>query len=242
MAWLRRTASGGGVRWSLDGLFASADDAREHAERALADARSFAERWSGRLADLDGATFAEALAELADLRAARQEAEYYHYLAESTDSENAETRDLGAWLEPRLTEIANVIRAFELAWIGLAGRHGRELAGSTRGGRRGACPEQAPPFRSLHAVGARGTAPQRARCDRAQGLANALQPARVDADNRLRRRRADRSRTPFPSSRPSSATPSATCAGERTRRCASSSCLNSPSWRTATTRSSPTGC
>ena len=91
----------------------------QHAERALADARSFAERWSGRLADLDGATFAEALAELADLRAARQEAEYYHYLAESTDSENAEIRDLGAWLEPRLTEIANVIRAFELAWIGL---------------------------------------------------------------------------------------------------------------------------
>ena len=74
---------------------------------------------SGRLADLNGASFAEALAELADLRAARQEAEYYHYLAESTDSENAEIGDLGAWLEPRLTDIANVIRAFELEWIGL---------------------------------------------------------------------------------------------------------------------------
>ena len=113
------TGGGAGVRWSLDALFATADDARTHTESALGDAKSFAERWSGRLADLDGATFAEALAEVADLRAARQEAEYYHYLAESTDSENAETRDLGAWLEPRLTEIGNVIRAFELEWIGL---------------------------------------------------------------------------------------------------------------------------
>jgi oligoendopeptidase F len=113
------TGGGAGVRWSLDGLFASAADARTHAERALTDAKSFAERWSGRLADLDGGTLAEALSELADLRAARQEAEHYHYLAESTDSENAEIRDLGAWLEPRLTEIANVIRAFELEWIGL---------------------------------------------------------------------------------------------------------------------------
>jgi oligoendopeptidase F len=110
---------GAGVRWSLTGLFASADDARGHTERALADAKAFAERWSGRLAQLDGATLAEALTELSDLRAARQEAEYYHYLAESTDSENAEIRDLGAWLEPRLTEIANVVRAFELEWIGL---------------------------------------------------------------------------------------------------------------------------
>lgn len=115
-----KTRTGGaGVRWSLDGLFASADAARAHAERALGDASAFAERWGGRLAALDGATLAAALAELGDLRAARHEAEYYHYLAESTDSENAEIRDLGAWLEPRLTEIGNVIRGFELEWIGL---------------------------------------------------------------------------------------------------------------------------
>jgi len=111
--------SGAGVRWSLEGLFGSADEARAHAERALGDAKAFAERWSGRLADLDGSMLAEALAELGDLRAARQEAEYYHVLAESTDSDNAEIRDLGAWLEPRLTEIGNVVRAFELEWIGL---------------------------------------------------------------------------------------------------------------------------
>ncbi|MEP7225273.1 MAG: M3 family metallopeptidase [Actinomycetota bacterium] len=122
-------ATGGGVRWSLDGLFASAEDARTDSEGALADAKNFAERWNGRLADLDSAMLAEALAELGDLRAARQEAESYHYLAESTDSENAEIRDLGAWLEPRLTEIANVIRAFELEWIGLpAGTADRLLA------------------------------------------------------------------------------------------------------------------
>ena len=122
---------------------------RAHTPSARSQTReSFAERWSGRLADLDGASFAEALAELADLRAARQEAEYYHYLAESTDSENAEIRDLGAWLEPRLTEIANVIRAFELEWIGLPADAADRLLGRARGGRRGACPEQAPPFRS----------------------------------------------------------------------------------------------
>ena len=112
-------AGGAGVYWSLEGLFASNEDGRAHAERALADAKEFAERWSGRLADLDGAALAQALGELGDLRASRQEAEYFHYLAESTDSENAETRDLGAWLEPRLTEIGNVVRAFELEWIGL---------------------------------------------------------------------------------------------------------------------------
>lgn len=121
---------GAGVRWSLDALFASADDARAHAELALGDAKAFAERWSGRLADLDGATLAEALVELGDLRAAREEADYYHFLAESADSENAEIRDLGAWLEPRLTEIANVIRAFELEWIGLAGDTAERLLAS----------------------------------------------------------------------------------------------------------------
>jgi oligoendopeptidase F len=56
--------------------------------------------------------------------------EYYHYLAESTDSENAEIRDLGAWLEPRLTELANVIRAFELEWIGLPADTADRLLGS----------------------------------------------------------------------------------------------------------------
>ena len=111
--------AGAGVRWSLDRLFTSHDEARAHAERTLAAAAAFGKRWSGRLAELDGAALAEALAELADLRASRQEAEYYHYLAESTDSENAEIRDLGAWLEPRLTEIGNAIRSFELEWIGL---------------------------------------------------------------------------------------------------------------------------
>ena len=216
---------------------------RAHTPSALlADAQSFAERWSGRLADLDGASLAEALAELGDLRAARQEAEYYHYLAESTDSENAEIRDLGAWLEPRLTEIANVIRAFELEWIGLPADTAERLLGVARGRRRGACSEQAPPFRPVHAVGARGAAAQRARRDRAQGLADALQPASLDAHHRLRLRRAGRSRTRSPSSRRSSATRTGTCAGEPTRRCASSSCRSSPSWRSATTRSSPTGC
>jgi oligoendopeptidase F len=124
------TGGGAGVRWSLDALFVSAGDARTHTERALGDAKAFADRWSGRLDDLDGATLAEALVELADLRAARQEAEYYHYLAESTDSENAEIRDLGAWLEPRLTELANVIRAFELEWIGLPADTADRLLGA----------------------------------------------------------------------------------------------------------------
>jgi oligoendopeptidase F len=113
-----RTA-GGGVRWSLDGLFASAAAMREHTERTRAAAEELAERWGGRLAELDGATLARALVELADLRSSRQEAEYYHLLAEATDSDNPEVRDLGAWLEPRLTEIGNAIRAFELEWIGL---------------------------------------------------------------------------------------------------------------------------
>jgi len=120
-----------GVRWTLDGLFASADDARTHAERASGDAKAFAERWSGRLGELDGAGLADALAELGELRAAHDEAEYYHFLAESTDSEDAEIRDLGAWLEPRLTEIANVVRAFELEWIGLPAETAERLLASS---------------------------------------------------------------------------------------------------------------
>ena len=130
------TGGGAGVRWSLDGLFASPDDARAHAERA-ARGRASLSRSAGAAAwpTSTARSLAEALAELGDLRAARQEAEYYHYLAESTDSENAEIRDLGAWLEPRLTEIANVIRAFELEWIGLPADTADRLLG-VAGGRR----------------------------------------------------------------------------------------------------------
>ena len=227
--------------WSLDALFASADDARAHAESALAEANAFAERWSGRLADLDGATLAEALAELADLRAARQEAKYYHYLAESTDSENAEIRDLGAWLEPRLTELANVIRGVELEWIGLPADTADRLLGS---------PEVAGEAHALSKL--RRSVPYTL-SEPEERLLNERDATALKAWQTLFNRHVSTLATDFDSgsgSEPHTVSqltsflgyPDRDLRGRATRPCASWSCRSSSCWRSATTRSSRTDC
>jgi oligoendopeptidase F len=65
---------------------------------------------------------------LAQLRAARQEADYYSFMAASADSDDADVQDLAAWLDERLTALGNSIRAFELEWMALPEQRAEELA------------------------------------------------------------------------------------------------------------------
>lgn len=117
-----------GVRWDLSGLAADPADARARADAAAAAAADFEQRWRPRLESLDGPSLAELLAELADLRSAREEATAYGYLAGSTDAGSTEAQDTEAYLEEKATAIGNAVRFFELSWLALTDERAAELA------------------------------------------------------------------------------------------------------------------
>jgi hypothetical protein len=56
------------VRWSLDDLHTSPDDARDSLSEAASDAQAVAETYRGTIADLDAETLADALDAVADIQ------------------------------------------------------------------------------------------------------------------------------------------------------------------------------
>src|SRR5207248_2471731 len=82
-------------------------------------ARSFRERFRGRVAELDAAGLAEALAELADLDNRLSRLGSYAGLRLSVNVSGEHERDLNAAVEQRMVEAQNALRFFELEWIAL---------------------------------------------------------------------------------------------------------------------------
>jgi len=117
-----------GVRWDLSRIVADAANARTLAADTLKACEAFAERYRGRVGDLDAATLATALAEIADIDNAISRAGSYVGLRLSVDVNDEEARDLEAVIEQQYVQIANTLRFFELEWIALDDAPAEELA------------------------------------------------------------------------------------------------------------------
>jgi oligoendopeptidase F len=118
-----------GVRWDLTPLAPSEQAMRERAERAVADAGAFVERWPAEtIQSADAGTLAELLGELASLRASRDEVAEWALLLQWTDAENSATADISAWIEERVPRIDEALRHFELAWAAVPDERAEQVA------------------------------------------------------------------------------------------------------------------
>lgn len=118
-----------GVRWDLTPLAPSEEAMKERLEAAVAEAAAFVERWSAKsLETIDPTSLRALLRELADIRAAHDEAKHWAFMLTKTDSENPAVLDIRAWVDNRLPRLDDAIRHFELAWMALPDDRARPLA------------------------------------------------------------------------------------------------------------------
>jgi oligoendopeptidase F len=99
-------------------------------DEALARARAFAERYAGKLAELDGATLAEAMSELAVINDLVGRAGTYAVLRFSTDTADPARGALLQKVQERGTAIETTLLFFELEWAALPDERARELLAS----------------------------------------------------------------------------------------------------------------
>ena len=107
------------VLWNLGDLA----DGETGVDAILADAdaraASFAERWRGRLADVEPADLVEAMAELAEIRELADRAGSYAQLRFSADTTDPVHGALMARVEERATALETLLLFFELEWAAL---------------------------------------------------------------------------------------------------------------------------
>ena len=235
--------AGAGVRWSLDGLFASAADARAHAERALEDAkglRGALERTPGR-ARRRRARRGPGRAR----RPARRAPGGRELPLPRREHRLGERRDQGSGRLARATPDGDRQRHPRASSSSGSGCRPRRPSGCSPRPRwrRGARAEQAPPFRSRTRCrspksGCSTSATRRRSRPGRRSSTGIVSTLAVDFDSGTRLGAAHGlpahvvPRLPGPGPAPASQRGAA-----RTGRCRSSR-----SWRSATTRSSPTGC
>ncbi len=118
-----------GVRWDLTHLYASPDDPKLEADLDAADAASeaFAERYRGRVAELDAKTLAQAVGELEVLQEPVGRAGAFASLAFAADTAAPRHGALLQHIQERGTEIRNRLLFFELEWLAVDGARAASL-------------------------------------------------------------------------------------------------------------------
>jgi oligoendopeptidase F len=104
------------VRWSLDDLHTSPDDARDSLSEAASDAQAVAETYRGTIADLDAETLADALDAVADIQDRVGRAYAYAYLHWSTDTNDPERGALLQEVREAYTRIHQALLFVEVEW------------------------------------------------------------------------------------------------------------------------------
>src|SRR3954462_9344254 len=112
-----------GVHWDLTPLFADSDAARAAIPSLLEDARTFRERYRGRVSELEAPELATALDELSALDNRVSRLASYAGLRLTTNVNGEDERDLNAAVEIALVELQNLLRFFELEWIAVDDEH-----------------------------------------------------------------------------------------------------------------------
>ncbi|MHB8533645.1 MAG: gluzincin family metallopeptidase, partial [Solirubrobacteraceae bacterium] len=92
---------------------------RKRLSAALERARAFAERYAGKLNELDSASLAAAMRELADLQELVGRGGYYAALGFSTDTAEPANGALLQWVQEQETAIQTTLLFFELEWAAL---------------------------------------------------------------------------------------------------------------------------
>jgi oligoendopeptidase F len=94
---------------------------------AFARAQAFAERYAGKLAELDGAALAEAMGELGQVRELLARAVYYAALRFSTDTADPAGGALLQKAQEGETQLETTLLFFELEWAALPGERAQQL-------------------------------------------------------------------------------------------------------------------
>jgi oligoendopeptidase F len=115
--------------WDLEPLLAGEGEqgVERRLEEALTRAHAFAERYAGRLAELDSATLAEAMSELALINDLVGRAGTYAVLRFSTDTADPARGALLQKVQERGTAIETTLLFFELEWAALSDERAAEL-------------------------------------------------------------------------------------------------------------------
>ena len=118
-----------GVRWDLSDLYGGAADAAIDADldRALGHARSFADRYRGRVARLCAGEMAEAIDALEALQERPTRAAAYAGLRFAADTANPAHGALLQKVQERVSEIRNTLLFLELEWVAVEGEQVRTL-------------------------------------------------------------------------------------------------------------------
>jgi oligoendopeptidase F len=115
--------------WDLEALVdgEGPDGVKRRLQDALARAETFAERYAGKLNELDGDGLAQAMGSLAEIYELVGRAGSYAALAFSTDTADPARGALLARTQERGTEIETTLLFFELEWAALPDERAREL-------------------------------------------------------------------------------------------------------------------
>jgi len=109
------------VAWDLGDLYAGPEDPRLDADvaQALADAAAFRERHRSKVAELDAAGLAEAVAELERIQSVFVRAESFAFLSFATDTADPARGALLQRMEEQATALSTEVLFFGLEWVAL---------------------------------------------------------------------------------------------------------------------------
>jgi oligoendopeptidase F len=115
--------------WDLEPLVdgEGEDGVKRRLAEALERARAFAERYAGKLAELDGAGLREAMSELAAIQELVGRGGYYAALRFSTDTADPANGALLQWVQEQETALATTLLFFELEWAAMSEQRAEEL-------------------------------------------------------------------------------------------------------------------
>ena len=118
--------------WDLEPLVdgEGTEGVERRLQDALARARAFAERYAGRLGELDGSGLAEAMHELAEILELISRAGHYAMLRFATDTADPANGALLQRVQEQETAIQTTLLFFELEWAALSDERADELLAS----------------------------------------------------------------------------------------------------------------
>jgi oligoendopeptidase F len=115
------------IRWNLSDLCGDSDEARAEWEDVTADATSVADRYRGRIAELDAPALRELLDELDELEQEISRLQVYSYLRLSMAATDVDANDLATFSREKSAEIENLLVFVGLEWIAIDDDHAGEL-------------------------------------------------------------------------------------------------------------------